>query len=128
MKIKILFAALILSTAILFTSCNNEPKNLIVKKWKAIAISGGKTDAFADSVKKNMIASVAIEFTKDGKYSTTGSGVPNEGTYSISEDGKILSMTNAAGILVTSNIDEITRNELVLTDKMGVKFTLEPNK
>jgi len=110
------------------SACRNKPKDLIVGKWKAIDISNAKIDAMADSIKKTIIASAGIEFTNSGKYVTTSTTTPNNGTYVVSEDGKYIVMTNTNGKAEKTNIEELTSDRLILSDKTGTKVVLEPGK
>ncbi|MES2777978.1 MAG: lipocalin family protein [Bacteroidota bacterium] len=127
MKLKHVFSGILLVSAMAFVSCKGKPKDMIVNKWKATDMSGGMMGSVPDSVKKNMISTISIEFTKDGKYmAATGTSTDN-GTYSLSDDGKSLTMTANGGKVEESTVEEITKSKLVIVDKASsTKIVMEP--
>jgi len=128
MKLKNILSGILLMSAMAFVSCKGKPKDMIVNKWKATDMSGGMMGSVPDSVKKSMVSSVTIEFTKDGKYIAGSGSSTDNGTYTIAEDGKSISMTSAAsGKAEESTVEEITKSKLVVIDKAsGTKIVLEP--
>jgi hypothetical protein len=127
MKLKHIFTGILLMSAMAFVSCKGKPKDMIVNKWKATDLSGGSLGSIPDSIKKSLVSSVSIEFTKDGKYSAASGSSTDNGTYTVSEDGKSISMTGASGKAEESSIEEITKSKLVIIDKAsGTKISMEP--
>ena len=127
MKLKNILSGILLMSAMAFASCKGKPKDMIVNKWKATDMSGPMMGAIEDSAKKNMISGVSIEFTKDGKYMAVSGNSNDNGTYSITEDGKMISMTGKNGTAEESTVEEITKSKLVIVDKAsGTKIVLEP--
>jgi len=127
MKLKHILSGILLMSAMAFVSCKGKPKDMIVNKWKATDISGGDMGSMPDSLKKSMISGISIEFTKDGKYmANTGSSSDN-GTYTLAEDGKSLSMTGKNGTAEESTVEEITKSKLVIVDKASsARIVMEP--
>lgn len=109
---KIIF--LVLLSASIFISCkSSKPKDLIVNKWRIIDVSvPGMT--MPDSI-KNQLMQGTMEFTKDGKLLLSGMGNDQSGTYTISDDGKTLTVVSN-GRTETNKIDELTKSKLVITD------------
>lgn len=75
-----------------------------------------------------MIGKFMMELTKDGKVSMTGMGeTPKTGTYSISDDGKTLTLTHEGEVKGDPHdINELTTDKLVITsnkDKMKLSFS-----
>lgn len=112
---KVILIALFFA-AIIFTGCSNKPKDMIVKKWKItdMTMSG---QSMPDSA-KNMISNGTLEFTKDGKMSLTGMGTGGDqsGTYTLSDDGKILTVVTD-GKSETNDVTELSKSKLVIVDK-----------
>ena len=116
---------LLLFTAVVYVGCNSgKPKDLIVNKWKISDINIPNTP-MPDSIKQELMKGT-MEFTKDGKMSLTGMGTDQSGTYSVSDDGKTLT-TVSGGKTETSDINELTKSKMVITDKAnGSKLTAVP--
>ena len=69
-----------------------------------------------------------IEFTKEGKYKQNMSGTEDEGTYSLSADGKSLMTTDSKGKTDTLNVDALTASDMTLStpkDSTKIMFTAE---
>ena len=115
-------------SAMAFVSCKGKPKDMIVNKWKMTDMTGGVVASMPDSAKKSLLAKMSIEFTKDGKYMTAGDGPIDNGTYTVAEDGKSVTITSEkSGKPESNDIEEISKSKLVLLDKSsGTKVTLEP--
>ncbi|MEO7309640.1 MAG: lipocalin family protein [Chitinophagaceae bacterium] len=128
MKLKHILSGILLMSAMAFVSCKGKPKDLIVNKWKMTDISGGQMAAMPDSIKKDIMDKATLEFTKDGKYMITG--IPNgeTGAYTLTEDGKTLTMTpSTGGAGETSELNEIAKDKMVMTGKSsGSKITAVP--
>ncbi len=85
---------------------------------------------------KNMMTSMMdkmksegwIEFTKDGKYKQNMSGTEDEGTYTLTEDGKSLMTTDSKGKTDTLNVDALTASDMTLStakDSTKIMFTAD---
>lgn len=120
---KIIF--LLITGCSLLVSCGDKkPKDLIAKKWQVTDLSKG-TEQMPDSQKTKMKETV-LEFTKDGKMSITGWVRDKSGTYTLSEDGKTLTVVTG-GRSEDSEVSELTSSKLVLLDKRsGNKLTAVP--
>lgn len=116
---------LFLFAGIVVVGCNSgKPKDLIINKWKISDINIPNTP-MPDSIKQELMKGT-MEFTKDGTMSLTGMGNDQSGTYSVSEDGKTLT-TVSNGKTEASEINELTKTKLVITDKTnGAKLTAVP--
>ena len=121
MKLTKLFTAVVLVAGITMVSCKNKsPKELIVNKWKVTSISGTQATAMPDSVKTQIYSSAVMEFTKDGKFMTTGFGSSKGGTYSVSDDGKTLTSTDdGSSTPDILSILEISKDKMIIEDKKG---------
>jgi hypothetical protein len=110
-----------------FISCNNsKPKDLIVKKWRVTDISV-PGQVLPDSV-KNSIKQGTMEFTKDGKLALTGMGMGGDksGTYTLSEDGKTLTVVTN-GQTEVNDVTELSKSKLIIHDKTNSStLTAEP--
>ncbi len=117
---------LLLFSATIFVGCKEKPKDLLTKKWKITDMTM-PGQAMPDSV-KNTISQGTMEFTKDGKMTLTGMGMGGDqsGTYTLSDDGKILTvMTN--GKSESNDVTELSKSTLKITDKTsGSSLTAVP--
>jgi len=112
------------------TGCKSKsPKELIVGKWQVTAVSDDGADAdrkMSDAEKKEMIEKTWIEFTGDGKCSVSAHEGVQTGTYSLSADGKSLSMKqDGEDRTDLMQVGELTDSKLVLTEersKMKLTF------
>ena len=120
---KIIFLLLIVS--VVFISCkSNKPKDLIVNKWRITDMTTAG-EQMPDSLKAKMMQGT-MEFTKDGKIMLTGMGDDQSGTYTLSDDGKTLTVT-VSGHPETDDVNELSSSKLVITDKaQGGKLTAVP--
>jgi len=127
MNLKNVMYGLFVMCAMAIVGCKAKSADLIVKKWKATDLSGERMTAMSDSMRKVVLDNITIEFTKDGKYTTASGGSGDNGTYTISDDGKNLTMTSVSGRPAeNSTIEDITNSKLVLIEKTsGTKITLE---
>ena len=125
MKVPNLLSTSIFVLVISLAGCKNEnPKELIVNKWKLKELIPSRTMQMPDSVKEKMLNSATMEFMSDNKYTLTGMGAPKNGTYSISDDGKLLNINSSATqTTYVDTIIELTRNKLIIIDQMGNKLT-----
>jgi flagellar basal body rod protein FlgG len=117
---------LLLLTSFVFIGCKDKPKDLLVKKWRVtdISIPG---QVLPDSIKNN-IKQGTMEFTKDGKLSLTGMGMGGDksGTYTLSEDGKTLTVVTN-GQSEVNDVTELSKSKLVIHDKANNStLTAEP--
>lgn len=121
---KIIFLLLISSSVGMISCKSNKPKDLIINKWKITDIDVPNMP-IPDSVKSTLLRGT-LEFTKDSKMILTGLGNDQNGTYSLSEDGKTLFViTN--GKTESNDIVELTKSKLVLLDKSNQsKLTAVP--
>jgi hypothetical protein len=126
MKMKALFAAFITIMLFALMSCKTGPKDMLTKKWKATDVSApGITPEQKTKFLQN---NLTLEFTKDGKYNATMSGNPDDkGTYTLSEDGKTITMVSQNEGSNPLPVKELTKEKLV-TNIMGADVTFVPNK
>lgn len=126
-------------------SCKGNPKDLIAKKWD-LDISETKKNLMAEIEKvkkenpemgklmeegmKNFDKQAAemkmsVEFRKDGTAETNFAGTKEEGKWSISDDGKTLTMEEKSGKKSSIQILELTKSRLVFkVDEKDNKQTL----
>lgn len=100
-------------------------KELIVNKWQISEMSGGPAAGLSDSIKAG-IMKAKMEFTADGKFHLIDGIAPYDGTYSISEDGKLMTMTGVQ--TETDTIKEITADRMVVTDSTGFRWVAKAVK
>lgn len=118
-----LFSVLALLAAISMTGCKSKTaKELIVGKWQVTAITDDGAEAdrkMSDAEKKELVESTSIEFTSDGKCTVNSREGAENGTYTLSEDGKTLMMKQSG----SDRNDEMQVSELG-----GTKLVLLENK
>ncbi len=126
MKISKLLLTAVLIAGTFMVSCKSKgPKDFIVNKWKITDVSGGEAAQMGDSIKKVFLNSAVMDFQKDGKYSRSAMGETENGTYSISEDGKSLTTTPEGGKSPeTVKVEELSKSKMVLSME-GTKMTCE---
>lgn len=128
MKLFKLSSLVLLLAALIFTGCKSKAaKDQIVNKWKLTAVSGDGAKEMPEAEKKDMIDKLAVEFSKDGKCTMSGEGdTPKTGTYTLSDDGKTLVMTQEGSSKGEQmDISELSDSKLVMTatkDKMTLTF------
>ena len=92
---------------------NKNKKETLAKAWQ---VSDIQTESeIADSVKNAMLLSSTLKFTEEGHYTASGGIGADQGTYTLDEEGKILSTISSAG--KNSNvytIEDLEENKLVL--------------
>jgi hypothetical protein len=81
-----------------------------------------------DSMKAEMLKSASMEFKADKTYLFYGlNDMHSTGTYSIREDGKLLTLTpTESSIPYDSPIKELTKTKLVMVDPMGNTLICKP--
>ena len=120
MKLTKLFTALLLVTAIVMVSCKGKSaKELIVNTWKISNVSGGEAAQMPDSIKNVIYSSATMEFTKDGKFMMTMPGEKGKGgSYSVSDDGKTLNMTDEGSTKPDpADLIEISKDKCVIKNR-----------
>lgn len=123
MKMKQLLTGILLVAAVSLTACKGKPKDMIAQKWKITDIS--TTTPIPDSSKAEMLKNATMEFTKDGSYSSNSGGVTMGGKYTISDDGKTLSLSPTQGDKTDVNVTELTSSKFVGSAK-GSTITCVP--
>ena len=129
MKLTKLFALVLLVAIVAMVSCKSKSaKELIVNKWKVTNIDGAPSD-MTDSMKNVVYATASMEFTRDGKFNSTGMGPAKNGTYSLSDDGKTLSTTDDGSTIAdVLNVEELSDSKLIVNvtkEKMKVSFAVK---
>lgn len=117
--------ALILIAAIIFAGCKSKtPKELIVKKWKMTEVSGGMSARMPDSLRKQLVKNMSLEFFTDNKYVLTGIDTStHKGSYTLSDDGKTLTITpEATGKPEKNIIEELSGSKLIFADNFGTRL------
>jgi predicted HNH restriction endonuclease len=118
-------------------ACKGNPKDMLVKKWE-LDISETKKSLMAQVEKmkkenpemgklmeegmKNFDSEAAkmkmtLEFKKDGTAETNFGGMKEEGKWTLSEDGKKITMEEKGGKKSDAEVVELSKSKLVL--KMG---------
>ena len=116
---------IILVTTFGLISCKSDnPKELIVKKWRVTDIDIPNMP-MPDTTKATLMKGT-LQFTQDGKMIITGMGKNQSGTYTLSHDGKnLFVMVN--GKTETNEIKELTTSKMILIDKTNnSKLTVVP--
>jgi len=123
---------LITITLLMLTTygCKSKTANdLIVNKWHLYEMAGKDAESIPDSVKSKMYKEASIEFTKDGKYQTTGMGEGiKKGTYQLTTDGKTLITTENGGMPDSVSVVELTATKMTVKDgKADVRISFKPH-
>ncbi|GAB4126360.1 MAG: hypothetical protein OHK0045_18690 [Raineya sp.] len=119
---------------IALVACKGKPQDLIVKKW-AVDVPETKKYLVAqvEELKKKKPelgklleegvknfekeadkANMSIEFKKDGTVESIYSGMKEEATWSMSEDGKTITKTEKNGSKSDAQVITLDKNKLVL--------------
>src|SRR5436190_21935679 len=76
---------------LILVSCNDSGnKELLLKKWTLVSFNPNPELQIPDSLRKVMENSQFIEYAADGKYRQTSNGIDQSGTYTLSEEGKVI--------------------------------------
>lgn len=109
------FIAIILVSFFGLISCKSDnPKELIVKKWRITDIDVPNMP-LPDTTKASIMKGT-MEFTQGGKMLLTGMGNNKSGTYTLSDDGKKLFVV-VNGKTETNEIKELTNSKMILVDE-----------
>lgn len=111
---------------ILFLGCNNKTKNFLVKKWDCVQVEnlapvGNNAITPQDSAiamqTEAALKALNWTFSTNNTYQCSiGDKITTQGTYEISADEKILTLTpSSKNITNIYGITTITENELTLT-------------
>lgn len=115
MKMKQLFTGMLLAAAVAFTACTGKPADMLAKKWKITDMT--TATPIPDSAKADMLKNATMEFSKDGSYTMNASGTPINGKYTLSDDGKTLTLNANAGDKTEVTVQELTKSKFVATAK-----------
>ena len=99
---------------------------MLSKKWRPVAIS----QQLPDSIRNELFAKTSLEFTKEGKYYITGWQQNDTGTYTLTDNGKTLTVSSTHTPKVTEIfIDTLTPDKIIFTTKSdGSSMTAVPVK
>lgn len=125
MKMRALFAAFVTIMLFALMSCKTTPKDMLTKKWKATDVTApGITPELKTQFLSNELS---LEFMKDGKYKGYSKGVEDDnGTYTLSEDAKTLTLNTSKGGSVPIPVSELTK-ERMKANLMGAEVTFTPD-
>jgi uncharacterized lipoprotein YehR (DUF1307 family) len=115
------FAMLIFS----LSSCEKKKADLLAKDWKATKLNFGGSEIGGD------IVSLEYSFKKDGSFSRTEDGKMEEGKWSLSEDGKKLTLDLNDKTKAEKEVKELADTKLTLSGEehgMMRTETFEPKK
>lgn len=110
---------LVILFSVFVLSCNKEnpTKDLLIKKWKVTELDLSGTRLSGDQV------NMQYEFDKDGTFFRTEDGKTEDGTWTISEDGKKLTLNfNDQDLVAEKAIEKLTKDELVIS---GEEFSMQ---
>lgn len=119
-------SCLMLLSMLLLTACKPNPKEILSRKWKPIDVTG---ENITPNIKANIIKEGNLmEFTTSGKFISHAEGEGTEsGTYTLSDDGKVISITSDGRTEVEMKIRELKPNRAVI-ESNGIVLTFEPAK
>ena len=127
MRITKLFYASLLFFVVsaILVSCKprhgSQPKMLITGIWK---VTSGVDNDGRDITQD--LKNATIEFTKDGKLKVNSEGEHEEGTYTLSEDGKKLKLFQETGKTSDCDVFTLTKSKLSFKDNTeGISITAE---
>jgi hypothetical protein len=108
-KIHVSFFALLFAMLVFFlSSCEKKKTDLIAKDWKATKLNFGGSEIGGD------IVSLEYSFKKDAGFSRTEDGKMEKGKWSLSEDGKKLTLELEDKTKVEKEVRELTETKLIL--------------
>ncbi len=121
---KAIITIMLVTTFGLISCKSDNPKELIVKKWRVTDIDIPNMP-MPDTTKATLLKGT-LEFTQDGKMIITGMGKNQSGTYTLSDDGKNLFVI-VNGKTETNEIKELTTSKMILIEKPNnSKLTVVP--
>jgi len=121
---KAIITIMLVTTFGLISCKSDNPKELIVKKWRVTDIDIPNMP-MPDTTRATLMKGT-LEFTQDGKMIITGMGKNQSGTYTLSDDGKNLFVI-VNGKTETNEIKELTTSKMILIEKPNnSKLTVVP--
>lgn len=131
MKLTKFTTAILLVMFVAFAGCKSKSaKELIVNKWKITDVSGDGAKEMSETEKGKLKDSTTMEFTKDGKCTITGMReTPTTGTYSVSDDGKTITMKQDGESKDEQNeLSDVSASKMTinfLKDKLKISFAVK---
>ncbi len=129
----------IIIPAVFFISCQNKVKNLLVKKWDCVKVENlapvnknflSHEDSLVTARLEAALQNLSWDFNKDNTYQCSTAGIVTaHGSYSISPDNKLLTLTTQNNTLNYS-ITTLTEQELILkgyTESLPVVLHFRPH-
>ena len=91
------------------SSCTKKKSDLLVRDWKATKLNLGGSEIGGD------IVSLEYSFKKDGSFSRNEDGKMENGKWTLSDDGKKLTLELEDKTKVEKEVKELTEIKLILS-------------
>jgi hypothetical protein len=128
------------AAALVITSCKNQTKQLLVKKWDCVQVENltpvnknflNKEDSLVTAKLETALQQLSWQFNDDNSYQCSTAGIITaEGNYTITDDKQFLILTSTKKNINSYKIVSITQQELVLngqTTNMPVVLHFKPH-
>lgn len=128
------------AAALAITSCQNQTKQLLVKKWDCVQVENltpvnknflNKEDSLVTAKLETALQQLSWQFNDDNSYQCSTAGIITaEGNYTITDDKQFLILTSTKKNINSYKIVSITQQELVLngqTTNMPVVLHFKPH-
>lgn len=110
MKMKQFLTGILLVAAVSFASCKSKPKDMLEKKWKFVDLL---VPGMSDTERVAIIKDGRFEFKSDGTYTSFTAGKEIDGKFSLSDDGKTLTLNASSGSKYEVKVSELTDSKFV---------------
>lgn len=128
------------ATAVAIPSCQNQTKQLLVKKWDCVQVENltpvnknflNKEDSLVTAKLETALQQLSWQFNDDNSYQCSTAGIITaEGNYTITDDKRFLILTSTKKNINSYKIVSVTQQGLILngqTTNMPVVLHFKPH-
>lgn len=128
------------AAALAISSCQNQTKQLLVKKWVCVQVENltpvnknflNKEDSLVTAKLETALQQLSWQFNDDNSYQCSTAGIITaEGNYTITDDKRFLILTSTKKNINSYKIVSVTQQELILngqTTNMPVVLHFKPH-
>lgn len=128
------------AAALAISSCQNQTKQLLVKKWDCVQVENltpvnknflNKEDSLVTAKLETALQQLSWQFNDDNSYQCSTAGIITaEGNYTITDDKRFLILTSTKKNINSYKIVSVTQQELILngqTTNMPVVLHFKPH-
>lgn len=123
------------ATALAISSCQNQTKQLLVKKWDCVQVENlapvnknflSKEDSLVTAKLETALQQLSWQFNDDNSYQCSTAGIITaQGIYALSDDSQFLILTSTKSNVNNYKIISLTQQQLVLNGQTtGVPVVL----